>query len=406
MSNDTTMNIGLTNPPLLFQPLTIRGITIRNRIMASPMCQYASRDGFPVDWHLAHLGRLAIGGAGIVCYEETAVEARGRKTYGCAGLWKDEQVSHYKRVADLIRSVGAVPAIQLGHSGAKASSHDATQGWRPLSEADRASGLAPWIPVAPSVVPTADGRPLPHELSKDEIRQMIGAWGSAARRSLDAGFDIVEIHGAHGYLIHQFLSPLINQRKDAYGGTLAGRMRFALEIAEEIRGIWPQNKPVFFRVSCVDGRGGIWNLDDTVVLARSLKERGIDVVDCSSGGLSGPTDMPVVPRVPGYHVTFSDRVRREAGVMTVAVGMITEPAHAEEVLRSGKADLIGMARTLLENGDWPFRAARELGVEDPYRYLPDQYAYRLRRRDEVSRLDINRLDRNLPRHVSDFVDAN
>src|SRR5690606_39018208 len=220
------------------------------------------------------------------------------------------------------------------------------------------------------------------------------------RRALDAGFDIVEIHGAHGYLIHQFLSPLINRRNDAYGGALAGRMRFALEVAEEIRGIWPQDKPVFFRASCVDGRGGIWNLDDTVMLARALKERGIDVVDCSSGGLSGPTDMPVVPRVPGYHVAFSERVRREAGVMTVAVGMITEPEHAEEILRSGKADLIGMARTLLEDGDWPFRAARELGVEDPYRYLPDQYAFRLRRRDEVSRLDINRLDRSMPRHVS------
>lgn len=392
--------------PLLFQPLTIRGVTARNRIMASPMCQYSSQEGSPVDWHLAHLGRLAIGGAGIVCYEETAVEARGRKTYGCAGLWRDEQISEYRRVTDLIRSVGAVPAIQLGHSGAKASSHDATQGWRPLTEADAASGRAPWVPVSASPVPTAEGRPVPHELSTDEVKTMIGVWGEAARRALDAGFDIAEIHGAHGYLIHQFLSPLTNRRNDAYGGSLVGRMRFALEVAETIRTIWPQDKPIFFRVSCVDGRGGIWNLDDTVALAEALRERGIDAVDCSSGGLSGPTDMPVVPRVPGYHVAFSERIRREAGVMTIAVGMITEPRQAEEILRSGKADLIGMARTLLEDGDWPFNAARELGVEDPYRYLPGQYGYRLRRRDEVSRLDINRLDRDVPRHVSDFIDAN
>lgn len=397
---------GQSNATLLFAPITMRGVTARNRIMASPMCQYASRDGSPVDWHLAHLGRLAIGGAGIVCYEETAVEARGRKTYGCAGLWRNDQIVEYRRLADLIRSLGAVPAMQLGHSGAKASSHDATQGWRPLNESDAVHGMSPWEPVSASAVSTAEGRPVAHSLSVDEIKRTLDVWKEATRRSLEAGFDILEIHGAHGYLIHQFLSPLTNLRTDGYGGSRDGRMRFALEIAESVRSIWPQDKPVFFRVSCVDGRGGVWNLDDTVVLAQALKERGIDVIDCSSGGLSGPTDMPVVPRTPGYHVPFSERVRHEAGVMTVTAGLITTPRQAEEILRSGKADIVGMARTLLEDGDWPFNAARELGVEDPYRFLPAQYGFRLRRRDDVSRLDINRLDKTLPRHVSDFIDAN
>lgn len=208
--------IGQSNTTLLFAPITMRGVTARNRIMASPMCQYASRDGSPVDWHFAHLGRLAIGGAGIVCYEETAVEARGRKTYGCAGLWRNDQIVEYRRLTDLIRSLGAVPAMQLGHSGAKASSHDATQGWRPLSESDAVHGMSPWEPVSASAVSTAEGRPVAHSLSVDEIGQTLDAWKEATRRSLEAGFDILEIHGAHGYLIHQFLSPLTNLRTDGY----------------------------------------------------------------------------------------------------------------------------------------------------------------------------------------------
>lgn len=390
--------------PLLFSPLELRGISVRNRIMASPMCQYVSRNGSPVDWHFGHLGRLAIGGAGIVFYEETAVEARGRKTYGCAGIWQDEQISEYRRISDLIRMAGAVPAMQLGHSGAKASSHDATQDWRPLTEDDCKLEMPPWTPISASAVAAAPSRPVARPLTVAEIDRLIVAWMEAARRTLEAGFDILEIHGAHGYLIHQFLSPLTNHRRDGYGGSRNARMRFALEVVEAVRSVWPEDKPLFFRASCVDGRGGVWNIEDTVALARALKLRGVDMLDCSSGGLSGNSDMPILPRVPGYHVAFAERVRQDTGLKTVAVGLIDEAQQAEDILALGRADIIGMARTLLENGDWPLDAARQLGVKDPYGLLPSQYAHRLRRRDEVSKLEVNKVQ-NVPRSVSDLIET-
>jgi 2,4-dienoyl-CoA reductase-like NADH-dependent reductase (Old Yellow Enzyme family) len=393
-------------PPLLFQPITLRGIVARNRIMVSPMCQYASVDGAPVDWHLAHLGRLAIGGAGIVCYEETAVEARGRKTYDCAGIWANDQVAQFRRVAALLRSLGAVPGMQLGHSGAKASSCGAMQDWRPLTEEDGRDGRPPWQPISASAVPTGKGRPVPSAMDQGDIRTVIAAWCDAARRSLDAGFDLLEIHGAHGYLIHQFLSPLTNQRTDSYGGDREGRMRFALELTEAVRAVWPKDRPLFFRVSCVDGRGGLWGLDDSVHLARALKHRGVDAIDCSSGGLSGPSGMPVVPRVPGYQVPFASRIRQEAAIKTVAVGMITEARQAEEILQQGQADIVALARELLFNGDWPAHAAQALGVDGFFDLFPPSYAYRLKRREQVKSLDINKVGVQIPKSVSDFIDAN
>jgi len=375
--------------PLLFSPIRLRSVLIRNRIVVSPMCQYASVDGAPTTWHLVHLGRLAIGGAGAVFCEETAVEARGRKTYTCAGIWSDKHVPEYRRITDFIKTQGAVPAIQLGHSGRKASSHGANRDWTPLTKADAADGLLPWTGVAPSAIPASEGSHVPKAMDTDDIKIVLRAWHDAALRSLDAGFDICEIHGAHGYLIHQFLSPITNQRTDGYGGSREGRMRLALEIAETVREAWPSDRPLFFRVSAVDGPGGSWDIEDTVALARALALRGVDVIDCSSGGITGNSTMPVVRRVPGYQVGFAERVRRDAHVKTVAVGLITKGTQAEAILRSEQADLIALARELLWNPNWPAHTALELGLDDPYGLLPKEYAHRLRRREEVSRLPIN-----------------
>ena len=373
----------------LFERYECRDVVARNRIVVSPMCQYSAEDGRLTDWHVAHLGRFAIGGAGIVFVEETAVEARGRKTYHCAGLWSDEQIPSYRRVADLLRSLDAVPAIQLGHSGRRASSQDALHEWAPLRAEDADAGTPPWTAVAPSAIAVGGDWPVPHALSTDEIAGLVESWAEAARRAAAAGFDILEVHGAHGYLVHQFLSPLANTRTDGYGGGRSGRMRFALEVAEAVRARWPAERPLFFRVSCVDGRGGVWNLDDTVELARALRARGVDLVDCSSGGITGSTEMPTVRRVPGYQVEFAHTVRMRAGVPTMAVGLITEPRQAQEVLTAGAADLIALARELLTVGDWPARAARELGEPDPFGLLPPGYAHRLRKRDEDARMPIN-----------------
>lgn len=372
--------------PLLFTPITLRGVTSRNRIMASPMCQYASIDGGPTDWHLIHLGRSALGGAGIVFHEESAVEPRGRKSHHCAGLYNDAHARAYRRINESLVSLGAVPAIQLGHSGRRASTHGAMEGWRPLTEADAAHGLAPWRAISPSALPAGDDWPTPKEMDRDDIRAVVAAWAEAARRGVDAGFEVCEVHGAHGYLIHQFLSPVSNRRNDAHGGDRAGRMRFALEVAEAVRAAWPDDKPLFFRVSCVDGKGGVWDIADTVTLAAELKERGVDVVDCSSGGINGPTAMALVPRMPGYHVAFAERVRHEVDIATVAGGLITGPDQAEAILQAGQADLIAMARELMYHADWPVHAARALGVADYLDLFPDAYAFRLKRRDEVARL--------------------
>lgn len=390
---------------MLFTPITLRGVTLKNRVMASPMCQYASWDGEPQDWHFAHLGRLAIGGAGLVFHEETAVEARGRKTYKCAGLWSDDQLPAYRRLADLVRACGAVPGIQLGHAGAKASSHDATRDWAPLEPSDAADGYPPWTAVSPSGVPTSPGRPVPHALDRTEIVAIVEAWGSAARRADLAGFDVLEIHGAHGYLIHQFLSSVTNRRTDGYGGSRNNRMRLALEIAGEVRRFWPAEKPLFFRVSAVDGKGGVWDLEDTIALAAALRNEGVDVIDCSSGGITGNSPMPIVPRVPGYHLPYARAVRSRVDIPTVAVGLIREPHQAEAVLRDGDADIVALARELMYHADWPVHAARALGVRDYLALFPEPYAFRLRRRDEIAALPINAPGSPIPDRIVQLIES-
>ena len=372
--------------PLLLTPIALRGVTARNRIVVSPMSQYLAVDGAPTDWHLVHLGKFAMGGAGIVFVEETTVEERARKTYHCPGIYTDAQVKAWRRITDFLRGQGALSAIQLGHAGRKVATKAPWGGFAPLSDADAGHGEPPWQGIAPSPIAFKPGAMVPREMDRDDIAQVIASHAEASVRSLDAGFDICEIHGAHGYIIQQFLSPITNKRRDAYGGDLAGRMRFALELIEAVRARWPADRPLFFRASCVDGKGGAWELEDTIALARELKARGVDVIDCSSGGIEGPLTLSVVPRVPGYHVPFADRIRREAGIATMAVGLITEASQAEAYLREGRCDLVALAREMMWDPNWPVHAAAALGAADPLALLPPTYAWWLRRRDEVRKI--------------------
>jgi 2,4-dienoyl-CoA reductase-like NADH-dependent reductase (Old Yellow Enzyme family) len=367
----------------LFQPITLRGLTARNRIVVSPMSQYAAVDAAPTDWHLVHLGKFAMGGAGIVFVEETAVEQRALKTYHCPGIYNDAQAKAWRRVTDFLRDQGALSAIQLGHAGRKVATKSPWEGFAPLTEDDAKTGEPPWQGIAPSPIPFKSGAMIPLEMDRDDIKQVIASHVEAARRSVDAGFDICEVHGAHGYIIQQFLSPITNKRQDGYGGDLASRMRFALELIEAVRAAWPQDRPLFFRASCVDGKGGAWDIGDTVMLARELKDRGVDVIDCSSGGIEGPLTLAVVPRVPGYHVPFAEQIRREANIPTMAVGLITDPFQAEGYLTEGRCDLIALARELMWNPNWPVHAAHALRSGDPLALLPPSYAWWLRRRDDV-----------------------
>lgn len=376
------MNDNPHDVPLLFTPIKLRSVVARNRIVCSPMCQYVSDDGGPGDWQLVNLGRFAMGGSGIVFGEETAVEARGRKTYHCAGIYHDSHVAAYRRITDFIKSLGAVPAIQLGHCGRRASAHGPLQDRAPLTEQDARSGFRPWQGIAPSALPASPGGSIPRAMDLDDIRANIAAWRDAAQRSLDAGYDICEIHAAHGYLIHQFLSPVSNRRTDGYGGSLKGRMRFALEAVDAVRRVWPADRPLFFRTSAVEGAGGQWGIDDTLALVRELKDHGVDVIDCSSGGIMGNGAMPAIPRVPGFQVGYAREVRREIGIPTMAVGMITEAGHAEAILREGHADLVALARELMDNPNWPLHAARALGFADPLGLVHAREAQRLRLREQ------------------------
>ena len=375
---------------MLFSPLQLGDVTARNRVVVSPMCQYNSTNGIPGDWHIAQLGRYALGGAGIVFGEETATEARGRKTHQCAGLWDDAQIPAYRRMTDFLKAHGAVPAIQLGHSGRKGSVFGATQDWRPITPKTATPDCPIWEPIAPSAVPMSNAHQIPREMTVADIQAVVESFAAAIRRSLEAGYDIVEIHGAHGYLIHQFLSPITNRRGDAYGGDRANRMRFALEVAEAARAALPAN-PLFWRVSAIDGQGGAWDFQDTKALALELKAKGIDVIDCSSGGITGGSEMATVKRVPGYQVAFAEEIRREVGIQTMAVGLITEAEQAEHIVSSGQADLVALARELIWNPNWPAHAAKALGVNNPYDLMPEEFAFRLQRRDDVAKMPYNRV---------------
>jgi 2,4-dienoyl-CoA reductase-like NADH-dependent reductase (Old Yellow Enzyme family) len=373
----------LPGTPLLFTPLTLRSVTARNRLVLSPMVQYRARDGMPNDFHLVHLGRYAQGRMGIVFTESTAIEPRGRVTHRDCGIWNDAQVDGFRRITDMIRAEGSLSAIQLAHAGRKGSAARAMDGGGPLPTADLEAGFTPWQVVGPTSAPVGDGWLVPHALSVPEIDAIVTAFAVAARRADAAGFDIAEVHGAHGYLIASFLSPVSNTRDDAYGGDLAGRMRLALEVTRAVRAAWPTHRPLFFRVSSVDGAVGGWSVADTVALAKELARLGVDVVDCSSGGLTGIGTAAVVPRGLGFQVPFAAAMKREANVRSMAVGLILDGPQAEGILRAGDADLIAIGRQALYDPSFALRAAQALGCDRGYTMWPDSTGWWLDKRDRT-----------------------
>jgi 2,4-dienoyl-CoA reductase-like NADH-dependent reductase (Old Yellow Enzyme family) len=346
----------------LFSPLRLRGLEIRNRAWVSPMCQYSAVDGLPNDWHMVHLGSRAVGGAGLVMAEATAVVPEGRISPGDTGIWNDQQADAFARIAMFIRSQGSVAAIQLAHAGRKASTDVPWGGRAALSPADGG-----WTTVAPSPLPFSDRYAPPREMTAGDIDRVTVDFAAAAERAAEAGFDVVEIHAAHGYLLHEFLSPLSNHRTDEYGGSLENRMRFPLAVAAAVRKAFPRELPVFARISATDWVEGGWDLEQSIAFSRALKEAGIDLVDCSTGGNAAKASIPVGP---GYQVPFAEAIRREAGIATAAVGMIIEPAQAEQIIAAGQADAVLLARSMLYDPYWPLHAAEELEVELPW---PVQY---------------------------------
>jgi len=358
--------------PALFQPIRVRDLELANRIVVSPMCQYSAVEGSATDWHLIHLNTLALSGAGLLLVEATAVDPVGRITPPCLGLYSDENERALARVVDAVRRfAGAALGIQLSHAGRKASSREPWNGGSLILPQDGG-----WQPVAPSAVPQGSDEPPPRALRRDELPGVVEAFARAARRADRLGFDAIELHGAHGYLMHQFLSPIANRRDDDYGGTLANRMRLPLEIFDAVRSVWPRAKPLGVRLSCTDWVEGGWDIDQTVELARALAARGCDWIDCSSGGVSPKQKIPLGP---GYQVPFAERIRREAGIPTIAIGLITDPHHAEEIVSSGKADMVALARGMLYDPRWGWHAAAALGgtVVAPKQYwrgVPREFA--------------------------------
>lgn len=348
---------------MLFEPLKLRDVTFRNRIGVSPMCQYSYEDGFSNDWQLVHLGSRAAGGAALVFAEATAVEKLGRISPGDLGIWKDEHIEPLSRVARFVAAQGAVPAIQLAHAGRKASTGVPWITDKPLGEKDGG-----WKPMGPSAIPFAEGYSTPEALDKAGITRIVKSFQAAAKRALQAGFQVVEIHAAHGYLINEFLSPFSNQRQDEYGGPFENRIRLLREVVKAIRAEWPEKYPLFCRFSATEWKEGGWTVEDSVELAKVIKKEGVDLIDCSSGGNVPGVKINVGP---GYQVPLAEKVKKEAGIPTAAVGAITGAAQAEEILQKGQADLILLARQMLRDPYFPLHAAKELGVEVKW---PNQYA--------------------------------
>jgi 2,4-dienoyl-CoA reductase-like NADH-dependent reductase (Old Yellow Enzyme family) len=350
----------------LFDPLPLRALTLSNRIIVSPMCEYSSVDGFSNDWHLVHLGSRAVGGAALVMTEAAAVTADGRISPQDLGIYDEGHVAGLARIVRFVHGQRAHAGIQLAHAGRKGSTlrpWDIVRG-KPAAVPREHGG---WVPVGPTAEPFAEGYPVPCALTTSEIPAVVDAFRAAARRALDAGFDVAEIHAAHGYLIHEFLSPLVNTRTDEYGGSFDNRVRLCLDVVDAVRRVWPERQPLFVRISTTDWKEGGWDVDQSVELSRRLRERGVDLVDCSSGGAVPDVHIPVGP---GYQVPFAEQIRRDAGIATGAVGLISEPAQADTIIRGGQADCVLLARELLRDPYWPLHAAQKLGIVVPW---PPQY---------------------------------
>lgn len=349
--------------PVLFTPIQLRQLEIQNRVMVSPMCQYSATEGSPGPWHHMHLGQFAASGVGLLCIEMTNIEAAGRITPYCMGLYSDDNESALRQVVNFCKDIADTPiALQLAHAGRKASSARPWEGRQPILPSDGG-----WEIVAPSAIALQDDTPVPRELSSTEIADMVNKFADAARRAERIGIDALELHAAHGYLLHQFLSPISNRRTDSYGGSLDNRMRFVLEVFEATRAAWPATKPLGIRLSATDWIEGGWDMDQSIVLCKLLKQSGCDWIDVSSGGLAPDQ---VVPVGPGFQVPLSEQIRQETGMTTIAVGLITEPRQAETILSEGKADMVALARGMLYNPRWVWHAADELGaqIEYPVRY--------------------------------------
>jgi 2,4-dienoyl-CoA reductase-like NADH-dependent reductase (Old Yellow Enzyme family) len=348
---------------MLFSPLEIRGLHLRNRIAVSPMCQYSAEDGLPNDWHLVHLGSRAVGGAALVIAEATAVTPEARISPGDLGIWSERHVEAFRPIARFLKRNGAIPGIQIAHAGRKASTALPWKGGA-FIPCDQGG----WQTVAPSPIPFRPGDPLPHALTRDEIASVVASFAAAARRALEAGFELLEIHGAHGYLLNEFYSPFANHRTDEYGGSFENRTRIVREVVQAVRKEWPHTLPLFLRISGTDWADGGWTIDDSVELARMVKPLGVDLIDCSSGGIAPHIKIPVGP---GYQVPIAERLRRETGILTGAVGLITRPEQAQAIVAAGQADIVLLAREMLRDPYWPLHAARELGAEiaAPVQYL-------------------------------------
>jgi 2,4-dienoyl-CoA reductase-like NADH-dependent reductase (Old Yellow Enzyme family) len=364
--------------PGLFDPLAIREVKFANRVFVSPMCEYSSVDGFATDWHLVHLGSRAVGGAGLVLTEATAVLPEGRISPQDLGIWSDDHIKTLSRIVSFVHEQGSVAGMQLAHAGRKASTYRPWEGEGAIPENEGG-----WKNVvAPSAIPFADNYPMPQALTVDGIQEIIGASAHAAQRACEAGFRVIEIHGAHGYLVHEFLSPLSNHRDDAYGGSFENRTRFIREIVTAIRTSWPKGAPLFVRISATDWVEGGWDLKQSIELARELKQLGVDLIDCSSGG---SVPHAKIPARPGYQTPFAQQIREKAEILTGTVGMITSPVQAEQIIATGEADAILMAREFLRDPYWPLRAAKELGqsISWPVQYL------RAAPRDAHARVPVN-----------------
>ncbi|RAJ94543.1 2,4-dienoyl-CoA reductase-like NADH-dependent reductase (Old Yellow Enzyme family) [Larkinella arboricola] len=349
--------------PDLFSPITIRSIEFKNRIVVSPMCQYSSVDGFANDWHLVHLGSRAVGGAGLIITEATAVSPEGRISPDDLGIWKDEHMVNLKRITAFLEAHGAVPGMQLAHAGRKASHHRPWDGGKAIApDAERG-----WQTVAPSPIPFIPAESTPLELDADGIEKVLADFVAATRRALECGFKVIELHAAHGYLLHEFLSPISNHRTDQYGGSFENRIRFLLELLERVQTVWPKEYPLFVRISATDWTEGGWTAEDAVALSAILKEKGVDVIDCSTGGNVAGAKIPLGP---GYQVQFAEKVKKETGILTGAVGLITTAEQANEIITSGRADFILLAREFLRDPYFPMHAAQELGAEIKW---PSQY---------------------------------
>ncbi len=364
----------------LFSSFKIKSKSFRNRIILSPMCQYKAKDGVMSDWHFQHYSRFAFSGLGAAFVEATGVSPEGRIGHGCTGIWSDSHVEGLSKIAKIFNEYNCLSGIQLAHAGRKASYLRPWDGASPITENDKAEPA--WQTIGPSAIPINNSSPVPKEMTVEDINKVREDFKKAAQRADKAGFDIIEIHGAHGYLLHSFFSPLSNQRNDQYGGSFENRIRLALEIIADIKSVWPDNKPLFYRLSSIDAPGQGANLEDNIMLAKSLKSVGVDVIDCSSGGITGSPVLTKSKIIPGFQVPYSEKIKKDAEISSMAVGAIISADQANEIISNKRADLVAMGRELLADTQWVYKAATYFNLENAKDYLPDSYSFYLSRRDE------------------------